>query len=258
MVETKEKRKKSKKDDFKLDLEEMAKAGLHFGHKTSKIHPKMEPYLYGTRNSVHIIDLEKTKENFEKALHFIKELISENKVLLLVGTKVQTKKMIEEMAKECHLPYVNERWLGGTFTNFEVMKKRIAHLKDLEEKKRTGQLEKYTKKEISQIDQEIEKLKIKFEGIRDLETLPEAIFVVDMRKNALAVKEAKEKGIKVVAISDTNVNPTLTDYPIPANDDAISSVKYILGKVKEAILKGQEVAESKKEEVKEEKKKEDK
>jgi small subunit ribosomal protein S2 len=257
MSKTKGKEKISKKGDFNLDPEEMAQAGLHFGHKTSKIHPKMEPYLYGTRNSIHIIDLEKTKENFEKALKFIKDLISENKNLLLVGTKVQVKNMIKDMAKECNLPYVNERWLGGTFTNFGVMKKRIAHLKDLEEKKRTGELEKYTKKERAQIDQEIEKLKIKFEGIKDLESLPEAIFVVDMKKNALAIKGAKEMGVKVIAISDTNVDPTLTDYPIPANDDAISSVKYILEKIKETILKAQQTVKDKEETVKDEEKTEE-
>jgi len=225
----------AKEVEIKLDTEEMAQAGVHFGHRTSRVHPKMQPYLYGVRNTVHIIDLEKTKEKFEEALKFIQELISENKILLLVGTKIQVKDLVKDIAKDCGLPYVNERWLGGTFTNFEIIKKRIEYFKDLEKKKATGELEKYTKKEKAKIDQELRDLEIKFGGIKDLEKLPDAIFVIDMKKDDLAVKEARMKGIKVIGISDTNVDPTLADYPIPANDDAISSVKYILEKVKEVI-----------------------
>ena len=232
MAEVKE---KTKKVDFKLDTEEMAQAGVHFGHRTSRVHPKMQPYLYGVRNTVHIIDLEKTKEKFEEALKFIQELISENKILLLVGTKIQVKDLVKEIAKDCSLPYVNERWLGGTFTNFEIIKKRIEYFKDLEKKKAAGELEKYTKKERAKIDQELRDLEIKFGGIKNLEKLPDAIFVLDMKKDEAAVKEARMKGVKVIGISDTNVDPTLADYPIPANDDAISSVKYILEKVKEVI-----------------------
>jgi len=225
------------KKDFNLDLEEMAKAGLHFGHKTSKIHPKMKPFLYGVRNTVHIIELEKTKEKLKEALEFIKNLISENKTLLLVGTKIQVKDLVKDFAKDCNLAYVNERWLGGTFTNFGIMRKRIEYFKDLENKKAKGEFEKYTKKEKAKLDKEIKKLEIKFGGIKNLEKLPDAIFVLDMRKDVIAIKEARMKGIKVIGISDTNIDPTLADYPIPANDDAISSVKYILEKVKEVILK---------------------
>lgn len=227
---------KTKEIDFKLDLEEMAQAGVHFGHRTSRIHPKMRPYLGGVRNTVHIIDLTKTKEKLEEALKFIQELILENKILLLVGTKIQVKDLVKDIAKNCALPYINERWLGGTFTNFEVMRKRIEYFKDLEKKKAEGELEKYTKKERAKIDQELKDLEIKFGGIKELERLPDAIFVLDMKKDDLAVKEAKMKGIKVIGISDTNVDPTLADYPIPANDDARSAVKYILDKVKEVIL----------------------
>ncbi|MDI6591873.1 MAG: 30S ribosomal protein S2 [Patescibacteria group bacterium] len=235
MAENKEEKKIKKEIDFKIDVEEMARAGLHFGHRTSRVNPKMEPYLYGVRNTIHIIDLEKTKEKLEEALKFIQELIAENKILLLVGTKIQVKDLIKEIAAECGLPYVNERWLGGTFTNFETIKKRIEYFKDLEKKKKEGELEKYTKKERAKIDKELRDLEIKFGGIKDLEKLPDAIFVSDMKKDHLAVKEARQKGIKVIGISDTNVDPTLADYPIPANDDAISSVKYILEKVKEVI-----------------------
>jgi len=230
----------SKKENLSLDLEEMAKFGLHFGHKASKINPKMNPYLYGVRNTIHIIDLEKTKEEFEKALAFIEKLVSEKKDLLLIGTKVQIKDLVKEVATECGLPFVNERWLGGAFTNFEVIKKRINYFKELERKKAAGELEKYTKKEKSQIGKELKKLETKFGGIKNMEKIPEAIFVVDMEKDILAIKEAKAKRIKVIAIADTNVDPNLADYPIPANDDSVSSVKYILEKIKETVLKAKE------------------
>jgi len=235
MEKTKE---KTKDVDFKLDTEEMAKAGLHFGHRISKIHPKMMPYLAGIRNTVHLIDLEKTKEKFESALKFIQQLISENKILLFVGTKIQVKELVKEVAVACGLPYVTERWLGGTFTNFGVMKKRVEYMKDLEQKLANSEImQKYKKKEKAEMEQELRELKLKFEGIKNLEKLPDAIFVFDMKKDGLSVKEASVKGVKVIGISDTNTDPSLADYPIPANDDAISSVKYILEKVKEAILK---------------------
>jgi len=235
---------KTKANKVNLDTEEMARAGLHFGHRTSGVHPKMMPYLYGVRNTVHIIDLEKTKEKFEEALKFIQELISENKILLLVGTKIQAKDLVKNIATELSLPYVNERWLGGTFTNFETIKNRIGYFKDLEKKKAGGELEKYTKKERAKIDQELKDFEFKFGGIKNLERMPDAIFVLDMKKDNLAAKEARVKGIKVIAISDTNCDPTLADFPIPANDDAIPSLKYILEKVKEVILETKPKAQS--------------
>jgi len=232
-----EENKKQFKNKFSLDPEEMTRAGLCFGHRVSRIHPKMKPYLQGVKNTIHIIDLEKTTEKFTEALKFIQEISSKGEIILLVGTKIQIKDLIEKTDKECGLPYVNQRWLGGTFTNFGIIKKRIEYFKGLEEKKEKGELEKYTKKERMKIDQELENLKMKFEGIKNLSRLPDAVFVCDMKKDELVIKEAKRKGIKVIGICDTNVDPTLADYPIPANDDAISSVKYILGKVKEVVVK---------------------
>ncbi len=226
-----------RKNTFSLDEKEMAQAGLYFGHKTSRINPKMKPYIKEIRNAVHIIDLEKTAEKLEEALAYIKELISKKGVIMFVGTKIQVQELVENIAKECNLPYVSQRWIGGTFTNFDNIKKRVEHFKDLEEKKKKGELDKYTKKEKSKIDKELGNLKVKFEGIRDMKELPSAIFVCDIRNDELAVKEARKKGVKVVAIADTNIDPDLADYPIPANDDAISSVRYILEKVKEVILK---------------------
>lgn len=233
MTETK---KKTKQSDFGIDVEEMAQAGVHFGHKASKVHPKIKPYLFGARNAVHVFDLEKTAEKLKEALVFIQQLIAEEKTLLLVGTKVQIRELVKEFAKECSLPFVSERWLGGTFTNFETIKKRIDYFKDLEVKKTSGELEKYTKKERAMMDRELHNLEIKVGGIKELTKIPDAVFVLDMQKDCLAVKEAARKGVKVIAITDTNCDPTLADYSIPANDDAISSVKYILDKAKKAIL----------------------
>lgn len=253
MVQTEEKTKKEAGDiapDIKV--EEMALAGLHLGHRTSKVHPKMKEYIYGVRNTVHIIDLEKTKTKLEEALAFVQSVVREQKILVLIGTKVQIKKMVKEVAEEISIPYVSERWLGGTFTNFGVIRRRIEYLYDLEKKRDEGQLEKYTKKERAKIEKEIQDLNIKIGGIKSLEKLPDAIFVLDVKKDGLAAKEARMKGIASIGLIDTNVDPSLVDFPIPANDDAISSVRYILGKVKEAILKARS-REVHKEEGKEEK-----
>lgn len=244
---------KNKKEEFNINTDEMTRAGLHFGHKTSRIHPKMKPYLQGVKNSIHIIDLEKTRQGLKKALEFIQEMILDNKNLLIVGTKIQHKELVKKIAQELGLPYISERWLGGTFTNFEVIKKRIEHLKDLEKKRASGELEKYTKKERANFDKKIKDMEIKFGGIKNLEKLPQAILVLDMKKDDIAIKEAKIKGVKIVGISDSNINPDLADYPIPANDDAVSSIKYLLDKIAEVIKDAQEKRENKKEEIKEEK-----
>lgn len=235
------------KNEFKLSVKEMAEVGLHFGHKRSKIHPRMEPYLYGIRNTIYIINLDETKEKLEEALKFMQKTIEEGKVLLVVGTRIQSKEMVKEFALAYNLPYVNERWIGGTFTNFEVIRKRIDYFKGLKEKREKGELEKYTKKEKLQIIRELKDLEKKFGGIEDLGGLPEAVFVLSMKDNDIVVKEAREKGIKVVGIADADANPLLADYPIPANDDSLKGMEYILGKAKEAILEAKsrrEVKES--------------
>ena len=216
-------------------LDEMSKAGLQFGHKPSKPHPKMKLYIAGIRNTVHIFNLEKTKEKLDSALEFVKKLRSEGKVLLLVGTKVQIRNLVKSAADECGIPYVAERWIGGTLTNFDTIQKRVTYMKELEEKKQSGELEKYTKKEQMQFNKEIQDLEEKYGGVRNMPRLPDAVFVLDLDENNLALREAVKKEIKVVALCDTNIDPTLIDYPIPANDDAVSSIEYILGKLKEAI-----------------------
>ncbi len=226
-----------KKYKYGIKPKEMMAAGVHLGHRTSKLHPKMESFILGIRNTVHVFDLEKTAEYLEKALSFIEEMSKKGGTLLLIGTKVPLRSLVTQIAKDCGLPYVTERWLGGTFTNFEVISKRAEYFKEMEEKKEKGELEKYTKKERMKIEKELEDLRKKFEGIKDMKKIPEAVFICDIIKDKLALKEAKKKGVKVVAICDTNADPSLVDYPIPANDDAISAVKYILEKVKEVIKK---------------------
>jgi len=216
-------------------VDEMTKAGLQFGHKTSKTHPKMKPYIAGIRNTVHIFNLDKTKEKLEAALVFVESIVKEGKTLLLVGTKVQIRELVKNVAAECDIPFVTERWIGGTLTNFETIQKRVTYMKELEEKKKTGELEKYTKKEQAQFNKEIQELEKKYGGVRNLPRLPDAIFICDLDENNLALREAVKKEIKVVAICDTNIDPTPIDYVIPANDDAVSSMHYMLEKLRERI-----------------------
>jgi len=221
---------------IQISVDEMTKAGLQFGHKKSNIHPKMKPYLSGVRNTVFIIDLNKTTGLFEAALEAIRKIVAQDKVMIMVGTKVQFKKMVKETAEVCGFPVVTERWLGGTFTNFGIIKKRLDYFKDQSRKMAAGEFEKYTKKEIAVINKDLKDLERKFGGIKTLEKMPEAVFVVDMKKDKLAVKEARENGIKVIGIADVNIDPGLADFPIIANDDAMSSVGYILNKIKEVVL----------------------
>ncbi len=230
-------------NNFNLNIQDMERAGLQIGHRVSKLHPKMKPYLAGIKNTIHIINLEETIQKIKEALEFIDKTISEGKTILLVGTKIPIKNLIKEIAQECGLPYVNKRWLGGTFTNFETILQRINYFKELVRQQEIGALEKYTKKERMKMEKEIEALRDKFEGLKDISKLPEVVFIFDMKKDALAAKEARKKGIKIIAICDTNINPDLTDYPIPANDDAISAVKYILEKTKEVVLKAKSKAQ---------------
>jgi len=217
------------------DLEEMMKAGVHLGHKKNKKHPKMDPYIHGIRNGVNIIDVEKTQEKIEEAISFMRNLLSQGKIIMVVGTKIQLQEIVENFAKESNIPYITNRWLGGTITNFESIKKRVDHLKDLERKRDEGELDKYTKKEKLDILREIDSLKKKFEGLKNLSKIPDAIIITDIEKDYLAVKEARDRSVKIIAIADTNINPELADFPIPANDDALSSVKYILAKLQDVF-----------------------
>ena len=221
---------------YKLNIEEMAKAGLHFGHKKASVHPNMSPYLHGLRNSVYLIDLVKTKEKFEGVLDFIDKLVSENKKILVVGTKIQAKELVKEFAQECELSYVDERWIGGTFTNFGVIKKRVNHFKKLKEDKEKGLFDDRTKKELSGINTDLKIFERRFGGIKNLDRIPDAVLILSMKKDMITVKESRDKGVTIIGVADADVNPALANYFVPANDDSIASIKYVLEKIKKVIL----------------------
>jgi small subunit ribosomal protein S2 len=227
-------------------MKELLEAGAHFGHRKSAWNPKMKPYIYQERNRMHIIDLTKTVRLLEEAYDFVRDLAAEGKQILFVGTKQQAKKCVEEEADRCGSAYINNRWLGGFLTNFSTLKKRIERLSHLQREEKEGLWEKLPKKEESRLRKELEKLIKNLGGVRNMDGLPYAIFVTDVRVEDIAVKEAKKVGIPVVAIIDSNVDPTLIDYPIPANDDAIKSIKLITGKIADAIIEGREIFEKKK------------
>ncbi len=217
-------------------IEKMLKAGMHFGHRTGKWHPKMAPYIFGARKGVHIIDLSKTRKMFEDALNFIEKLASENKTILFVGTKMQAQKPIKNLAEETGMPYVNQKWMGGCLTNFSVIKKMIKKYTDLMADKKAGKLNKYTKKEQLQFDRQIDKLEKKVGGLVNLKKLPDAVFIWDIKNERTALTEAKKKNIPIIAICDTNVNPSGINYIIPSNDDATKTIKLVLNTIKETIL----------------------
>lgn len=218
-----------------ITIQQMLEAGVHFGHTTSKWHPNMKPYIFCVRDGVHIIDLEKTKEKLSNALKFIGQIAKEGGIILFVGTKRQAKDIVKKAAMSCGMPYITERWLGGTLTNFKTIHRAIQRLRDLEEKEKAGEFKKYTKKEQLLKHEEIEKLNLKVGGIKQLDDLPQAIFVIDIVQEKLALKEARKMGVPVVALCDTNSDPELVDYPIPSNDDAIKVIEMMSNAVAETI-----------------------
>lgn len=219
-------------------MEELLEAGCHFGHQSRRWNPKMKPYIFAKKEGVHIFDLEQTAASLAKAMSFIRDLVADNKKFILVGTKRQASAIVKEAAVAAKIPYVNMRWLGGTITNWEQIKLRIDRMKSLEEKKQKGELKQYTKKENVLIDREIDKLERFVGGLRDLTELPQAIFVIDVKKEIAAVREARRKGISVLALVDSNADPDLIDFPIPGNDDAVRSIKFVVSKIIEAAQDG--------------------
>jgi small subunit ribosomal protein S2 len=217
-----------------ITLKELLEAGCHFGHQVTRWNPKMKPYIFTAREGIHVFDLAKTKEGLEDACAFVKELLSHGGKIIFLGTKRQVKKVIVEVAKEKGMPYVDQRWLGGTITNWGEIRKRIERMQELKEKREKGEFNKFTKKERILIDREISKLEKFFGGLAGLEELPEALFVIDIKREIAAVREANKMGIKVVALVDTNCDPDLVDYVIPGNDDASGSVELIVRKIGEA------------------------
>lgn len=216
-------------------LEELLKKGVHFGHQTSKRYPKANSYIHTERNGVHIIDLQKTVQALEKAVAFVEKTVKAGGVILFVGSKKQARNIIKEAAESCSMPYIVGRWLGGTFTNFENIVKLTRKLEKLEKEEEDGTWEMYTKKEQVTFKKELNKLIENVGGIKKMKTLPKAIFVVDLKKEGTAVAEANKMHIPIIALTDTNVNPELAQYPIPANDDAIKSIEIITDVIADAI-----------------------
>ncbi len=227
-------------------LLEMLKAGVHFGHQKSRWHPKMEQYIFGVRNGVHIIDLEKTQVQLEKALNYVKNLAAKGQVILFVGTKRQAREITKTAAISCEMPYLVERWIGGLLTNFEEVKRRLKKYHNLKEQFASGEIEKYTKKEQVTMKKQLEKMDKYLMGLTKLDRLPDALYIADMRTEKTALAEAERTEVPTVAVCDTNVNPEQVNYAIPANDDAVNSIKLITDLVAEAVNEGRKEFEKKK------------
>ncbi len=225
-------------------IEKLLEAGAHFGHLTRRWNPKMQQFIFSERNGIHIIDLRKTQVLIDIAREVIYDIASKGKIVLFVGTKSQSKATIEEQAKSCSMNFVSERWLGGMLTNFQTIRKSIKRLSAIDKMEVDGTFEKITKKERLMLGRERERLRKFFGGIEDMTRLPGALFVVDIKKEHLAIKEAKILGIPVIAIVDTNADPELVDYPIPANDDSIRTVELVTKILAEAINEGTQIAKA--------------
>ncbi len=223
-----------------VSMKQLLEAGVHFGHQTRRWNPKMAKYIFTERNGIYIIDLQKTVRKVDEAYDFMRSIAEEGKSVLFVGTKKQAQEAIKDEALKCDMFYVNERWLGGMLTNFQTIQKRIARLKELEKMEQDGTFEVLTKKEVLTLRHEMEKLEKFLGGIKNMDKLPGALFIVDPRKERIAVAEARKLNIPIVAIIDTNCDPDEIDYPIPGNDDAIRAVKLLTGRMADAVLEGRQ------------------
>ncbi len=221
-----------------ISMKQMLEAGVHFGHQTKRWNPKMKPYIFGARNGIYIVDLQKTVRYFKSAYEFIQETVAKGEKVLFVGTKKQAQDAIKEEALRADQYFVNNRWLGGMLTNFSTIKASIERLKKIEAMAADGTLEQYTKKEALQLEREREKLEKNLGGIKNMTKLPGAIFIIDPKKEAIAVQEANKLGIPVVAVVDTNCDPDNIDYVIPGNDDAIRAIRLFASKMAEACVEG--------------------
>lgn len=223
-----------------ITMKQLLEAGVHFGHQTRRWNPKMDTYIYMERNGIYIIDLQQTVKKFDEAYSFVKDVVADGKDVLFVGTKKQAQQTIKEEAERCGMHFVNQRWLGGMLTNYKTIKGRVNRLKVLEKMEEDGSFEVLTKKEVARLRNEAERLERFLGGIKNLNKLPGAIFIVDPRKEKIAVAEARKLNIPVVAIVDTNCDPDEIDYVIPGNDDAIRAVKLISAKIADAVLEGKQ------------------
>jgi len=215
---------------------EMFENAVHIGHRRQKWNPMMKKYIYGEKDGLHIINLESTYKLLENALNYISGLVSEGKTILFISTKPQSIKLIEDLANSVNMPYVTTKWISGLLTNFSTMKSRIKYYINLKEQEASGELDKYKKNEISKFKKEITKLETSLGGVKNMNSMPDAVFIVDVVRDKVVAKEAKKLRIPVIALVDTNSDPSLVDYPIPSNDDAIKALTYMLGKIKTALM----------------------
>jgi small subunit ribosomal protein S2 len=228
-----------------VSMKELLEAGVHFGHQTKRWNPKMKEYIFGERNGIYIIDLQKTLRMFKEATRFVTDCIAQGGTVLFVGTKRQAQESISDEAKRCGMFFVNQRWLGGLLTNFVTIQKSIQRLRELEEMSTDGRYELFSKKEVARLERERKGLEKNLAGIKEMRTLPRLVFVIDSKKEEIAVKEANRLGIPVVAIVDTNCDPDDIDYVIPGNDDALRAIKLFVSKIADAVVEGASVLKDK-------------
>ncbi|MBV9148679.1 MAG: 30S ribosomal protein S2 [Candidatus Eremiobacteraeota bacterium] len=227
-----------------ISMKALLEAGVHFGHQTRRWNPKMKPYIFQERNGIYIIDLSQTVARLRQVYDVLRQMARENKIVLFVGTKKQAQDVVKEEAERAGTFYVNQRWLGGTLTNFSTIQKRISRLRELEEMKQQGRFEVLPKKEVSKLQDELSRLERFLGGIKDMHRLPDAVFIVDPKKERIAVLEARKLKIPIIAVVDTNCDPDEIDYLIPGNDDAIRAVKLMVSKIADAIIEGKTETES--------------
>jgi len=227
-----------------ISMKQLLEAGVHFGHQTRRWNPKMQPFIFMDRNGIHIIDLQQTVTRLNEAYKFVEQLAAEGGTILFVGTKKQAQEAVAEEAKRCGMFYVNQRWLGGMLTNFQTIQSRIRYLRDLEARRERGDFERLPKKEVQRLQDDMNRLERTLGGIKDMRRLPNAVFIVDTRKERTAVLEARRLEIPVIALADTNCDPDEMDYPIPANDDAIRAVRLLCSKIADAVLEGRRQLEA--------------
>jgi small subunit ribosomal protein S2 len=225
-----------------ITMKELLEAGVHFGHQTKRWDPRMKEYIFGERNGIYIIDLQKTLKMFKEASKYVTDLTAQGKVILFVGTKRQAQDAIAEEAGRCGMFYINQRWLGGLLTNWVTVQKSVKRLQELDEMATDGRYELLTKKEVIKLERERKHLQANLAGIKNMRRLPDALFVVDSNNEAIAVKEARKLGIPVVAVVDTNCDPTVVDYVIPGNDDALRAIRLFTSKVSDSVIEGVQMA----------------
>lgn len=231
----------NKSEDGVITMKQLLEAGVHFGHQSSQWNPAMKEYIYGTRNGIHIIDLQKTLKSFLIAYDFVRDIVASGKEVLFVGTKKQAQSLIQEEAIRCDMPFVNSRWLGGTLTNFNTIRSRVEFLLQLKKLKEDGEMDNLPKKEQISLTRQMKKLEYLLNGVVNMKKIPGAIFIVDIKKENIAIKEAKRIGVPVVGVVDTNCDPADADYVIPSNDDAVRAVKLCIEKIANACFQGKHI-----------------